>query len=198
LRTLVRVLLICGGCLVILLPAWLPSRPSAPVRSGTIELLQALFLAAASAIVIGASSHAGPNRPVCQVIALGLVAGFVGEIEDFLSGFLGVKFPETWIIATILLVALFKIFRHRRVMLHFFGTMGNHAGTGFIGAALLILYIFNKLFGSSRFWRAALGVENYSPDVPKICKSYLELFGCYLIFIGMIGLAITLARRREP
>ena len=196
-RTLVRVLLICGGCLVILLPAWLPNRPSAPIKTGTVELLQAFLLAGSAAVMLGASAHAGPNRPVCRVISLGLFAGFVGEIEDFLSQFLGVKFPEGWVVGGILAIALATIFRHRRVMLHFFSTMGNHAGTGLIGAALLILYVFNKLFGSAKFWRASLG-EAYSPEVAKICKSYLELFGCYLIFIGVLGLSITMARRREP
>jgi predicted membrane protein len=195
-RTLVRIALICGGCLVLLLPAWLPSRPSLPVRSGTVELLQAGMLAAAAAIMLGAAPHAEKNRPVCRVLFLGLVAGFVGEIEDFMSSILGWKFPEAWVVGGILLVALVTGLRHRKVMGHFFATLGNHAGAGFIGSALLILYIFNKLFGSGRFWRAALG-SAYSSEVPKICKSYLELFGCYLIFIGTLGLSLTLARRRE-
>lgn len=196
-RTLVRVMLVCGGCIAILLPAWLPNRPEVPVETGTIELLQAFLLAAAGAVIIGASSHSGRNRPVCLVLALLLIAAFVGEMEDFISGILGWKFPEGWVVGVILLAALITIFRHRRVMLHFFATMGNHAGTGLIGAALLILYVFNKLFGSAKFWKATLGPA-FSQEVPKICKSYLELFGCYLVFIGILGLSITLARRREP
>lgn len=188
---------VCGGCIAILLPAWLPNRPEAPVETGTIELLQAFLLAAAAAVIIGASSHSGPNRPVCRVLAFLLIAAFVGEMEDFISGILGWKFPEAWVAGVILLAALITIFRHRRVMMHFFSTLGNHAGSGFIGAALLILYVFNRLFGSSKFWKATLG-DAFSPEVPKICKSYLELFGCYLVFIGILGLSITLARRREP
>lgn len=189
-------MLICGGCIAILLPAWLPNRPEVPIKTGTIELLQASLLAAAGAVILGASSHAGRNRPVCRVLALLLIAAFVGEMEDFISGILGWKFPEAWVVGVILLVALITILRHRRVMMHFFSTMGNHAGSGLIGSALLILYVFNKLFGSSKFWKASLGAA-YSPEIPKICKSYLELFGCYLVFIGILGLSITLARRRE-
>lgn len=192
-----RVTLICGGCIAILLPAWLPNRPAVPIKSGTIELLQASFLAAAAVVILGASAHAGHYRPACRVMGLLLIAAFVGEIEDFVSGILGWKFPEVWVVGVILLVVIITILRHRRVMLEFFSTLGNHAGSGLIGAALLILYVFNKLFGSSKFWRASLGAA-FSPEVPKICKSYLELFGCYLIFIGVVGLSITLARRREP
>lgn len=196
-RVVLRVILICGGCLAILLPAWLPNRPQVPLESGTVELMQAGLLLAAAAVIFGASAHAGANRPVCRVLGLGLLAGFVGEIEDFVSGIMGLKFPEVWVVGAIVAVALITGGRHRRVVAHFCSTLGNHAGSGFVGAALLILYVFNKLFGSGKFWRAALGPA-FSVEVPKICKGYLELFGCYLIFIGILGLSISLARRREP
>lgn len=196
-RTLLRVILICGGCVAILLPAWLPNRPSVPIERGTVELLQAFLLAAAAAVMFGAAAHAGTNRPVCRVLGLGLVAAFVGEIEDFVSEILGRNFPEAWVIGAILLVALLAIIRHRRVMVHFVATLGNHAGSGLIASALLIIYVFNRVVGSSNFWKASLG-EAFSPEIPRICRSYLELLACYLIFIGSLGLSITMARRKEP
>jgi predicted membrane protein len=196
-RTLVRVLMICVGCAAILLPAWLPNRPSIPIGRGTVELLQAFLLAGAAAVMLGAAPHAGAYRPVCRVLALGLIAAFVGEIEDFISGILQWPFPEAWVIGLILLVATVTALRHRRVMVHFIATLGQHAGSGLIAAALLIIYVFNRVIGSRAFWQASLG-DAFSPDIPKICKSYLELLACYLIFIGALGLSITLARRREP
>ena len=83
------------------------------------------------------------------------------------------------------------------MMIHFLATLGNHAGSGFIGAALLIIYLFNRVIGRPPFWQAALGAA-FSPSIPRICKSYLELLACYLIFIGSLGLSITMARRKEP
>ncbi len=195
-RTLVRAALVAAGSIVILLPAWLPNRPSAPLEAGSVELLQAFLLAAAAVVVLGASSHAGQNRPACRVMALGLFAAFVGEIEDFLSKILKINFPAVWIIAGLILASLITIFRHRRAMVHFAATLGNHAGTGLIGAALLIIYVFNRVIGGPNFWKACLG-PGFSPEVPKICRSYLELLACYLIFIGALGLSITLARRKD-
>jgi len=193
----VRVILVCAGCVAILLPAWLPNRPKVPIESGTVELLHAFLLAAAAAVMLGASSHAGPNRPVCRVFALVLFAAFVGEIDNFIAMIFKFKFPEGWVIGAILLVAVIDGLRHRRAMTHFFSTLGNHAGSGLIGSALLILYVFNRVVGSPKFWKAALGTA-FSPEVPHICKSYLELLACYLIFIGTLGLSITMARRKEP
>lgn len=188
--------LICGGCVALLLPAWLPNRPEIPIESGTVELLQALLLAASAAMMLGAAPHSGEYRPVCRAMALGLIAAFVGEIEDFLSGILGWNFEELWVIVPVLLVTLITMLRHRRVMIHFLSGLGNHAGSGFIAAALLIIYVFNRVVGSPKFWKATLGTD-FSPAIPKVCKSYLELLACYLIFIGALGLSITFARRKE-
>jgi len=196
-RMVARIIMICGGCVAILLPAWLPNRDEVPIERGTVELMQAFLLAGASVVAFGASSHAGAYRPVCRVLGLGFFAAFVGEMEDFISGILRWPFPEAWVIAGIILIALVTVLRHRRVTMHFVATLGHHAGSGLIAGALLIIYVFNRVIGSSAFWKASLG-EAFSPDIPKICKSYLELLACYLIFIGALGLSITLARRKEP
>ena len=195
-KTLVRGLLICAGSGAILLPAWLPNRPGVPLERGTVELMQAGLLAASTAVMIGALAHAGPMRPVCRVLAFGLAAALVGELEDFISGIMAWPFPDVWVIGILLAAALITGFRHKREMLRFFEAMGHHAGAGFIGAALLIIYVFNRVIGAPQFWQASLG-SAFSPEIPRICKSYLELLACYFIFVGSLGLAITLARRKE-
>jgi len=196
-KTLFRGLLICAGSVTILLPAWLPNRPGAPLERGTVELLQAGLLAASTVVMIGALAHAGHRRPVCRVLSLGLAAALVGELEDFISGIMEWRFPDAWVIGVLLGAALVTALRHRRVMLRFFETAGHHAGVGFIGAALLIIYVFNRVIATTQFWQASLG-EGFSPEIPRICKGYLELLACYLIFVGSLGLAITLGRREEP
>ncbi|MEI6675930.1 MAG: hypothetical protein WCO57_12220 [Verrucomicrobiota bacterium] len=197
LRTVVRGVLICAGTVAILLPAWLPNRPSAPMSLGTVGLLQALLLAGAAAVFFGAMAHAGAYRPVCRILALVLVAAVVGELEDLALLIMGRQFPETWVVGAILLLALITGCRHRRVVIEFVGTVGTHAGSGLIAAALLILFIFDRVIGGRRFWQAALG-KAFAPEIPLICKSYLELLACYFLFIGSIGLALTLARRADP
>lgn len=196
-RNALRIVMIGLGCVVILLPAWLPNHPDHPIQTGTVEILQSLLLAASTAVVLGASPHAGAYRPVCRIMALGLSAAFLGEIEDFLSQFLKMKFPIGWCIGAVIMVALVIAMKHKRVVSHYLTTLGQHAGSGFIGSALLILYAFNRLMGKQAFWKATLGAD-FSPAVAKTCSGYLELLACYLIFIGTLGLSITLARRREP
>lgn len=196
LRTVVRGLLICAGSVAILLPAWLPNGSSVALERGTVEFMQAGLLAAACAVFIGATAHTGRNRPVCRILALALAAAVVGELEDFVSLVMGRPFPENWVVGAILLVALITALRHRKVVIEFVGLLGRHAGAGLIAAALLILYVFDRVIGGRAFWQASLGA-GFDPRIPLICKSYLELLACYLIFIGSIGLALTLARREQ-
>lgn len=195
-KNLLRIFLVAAGSIAILLPAWLPNKPGVPLERGTVELLQAALLAAATAVMIGALAHSGQNRPICRVLAFGLAAALVGELEDFISGILGMNFPEAWFIGALILAGLITVFRHRPVMMRFLRTLGHHAGAGFIGAALIILYVFNRVVGRPEFWKASLG-ERFSPEIPIICKGYLELLACYFVFVGALGLAITLARREE-
>jgi len=195
-RNLVRALMICAGSVAILMPAWLPNRPSAPLERGTVEFLQAFLLAAATAVMFGASTHVGMFRPVCRMLGFGLIAALIGELEDFISGILGRYFPDIWLISAALLAALITAVKHKRVVFLFISTIGQHAASGLIAAALLILYVFNRVIGSSKFWQATLG-DAFSPQIPRICESYLELLACYLIFVGTLGYAISLARRPE-
>lgn len=194
---LVRALLIVAGCAAILLPAWLPNRPSVPIERGTVEMIQALLLAASAIVMFGASAHAGSYQPISRAIGLAFIAALIGEIEDFASDILGWSIPEKWLILAILLVALTTILRHRKTSFEFFTELGRHAGSGLIAAALLINYVFNIVIGSENFWRASLG-NDFSRDIPKICSGYLELLACYLLFIGTLGLSLTLARRTLP
>lgn len=194
---LVRILMIAAGCVAILLPAWLPNRPNVPIERGTVEMIQALLLVASAVVMFGASTHAGRYRPMSRILGLIFLAALVGEIEDFVSDILGWRFPESWLIAIILLIALITGLRHRRTTMEFFSKLGRHAGSGLIAAALLINYVFNVVIGSPTFWKATLG-PSFSPEIPDICKSYLELLACYLLFVGALGLSLTMARRAEP
>ena len=196
-NTLVKTTLICGGCVAILLPAWIPDRNSAQLSRGTVELLQALLLAAAAAVMLGGSPHAGHNRPVCRVLTIGLLIALVGEIDDFVTDILGRHFPEVWIVAVLLVIAIISIAKppedHAALFLH----LGKSRGLGVdrLGAADSL-----RVQPRDRQLEVLAGDAGQRPSRRKSrgsVESYLELLACYLIFIGALGLSITLARRKE-
>jgi hypothetical protein len=197
LRNTATALLVAAGSVLILMPAWLPDKPSFPVEGGVVETLQILLLLAATAVAIGGIRHAGRFRPICRVFALGLAAASLGELEDVLGMLVGKRFPMVWLIGPLLAAALFTLLRHRAATGLFFSSLMRHAGTGMIAAALLILYVFNGVFASRAFWKAALE-EAYTPEIPTICGAYLELLACYFIFVGTVGLVLLFVRRLLP
>jgi hypothetical protein len=197
LRNSATTLLVAAGSVLILMPAWLPDKPSFPVEGGVVETLQILLLLGATAVAIGGTRHAGRFRPICRVFACGLAAASFGELEDVLGLILGRSFKVIWITGPLLAAALFTLLRHRAATGLFFASLMRHAGTGMIAAALLILYIFNRVFASRAFWKAALE-DSYTPEIPAICGAYLELLACYFVFVGTVGLVFMFVRRLLP
>ena len=59
-KTVIRGVMVCAGSVAILLPAWLPNKPGAPMERGTVELLQAALLAAC----LASSSATGCTRAI--------------------------------------------------------------------------------------------------------------------------------------
>jgi hypothetical protein len=98
------------------------------------------------------------------------------------------------VVALIIWVVL-TLARRRREFLHFVGFASRHPASGFVTAALIIVYAFSRVFGSKAFWRATLDGQHH-PDTPRICQAYLELLACYFILLAAIGFCLPLTRRR--
>lgn len=197
LRNTAITLLVAAGSVLILAPAWLPDKPSFPVEGGVVETLQILLLLGATAVAIGGTRHAGRYRPICRVFAFGLAAASFGELEDVLGLAFGRGFKVIWLTGPLWFAAFFTLLRHRAATGLFVASLMRHAGTGMIAAALLILYVFNRVFASQAFWKAAL--ENaYTPETATICGAYLELLACYFVFVGTVGLVLMFIRRLLP
>ena len=101
-----------------------------------------------------------------------------------------------WLFLPFLLVALFYFSRDRRSLTRFIDLAARQPASGFIAAALVLIYVFSGFFGSSAFWKATLE-SDFHPDLPRICQEYLELLACYFIFVGVVGFCLS-AGRPDP
>jgi len=66
--------------------------------------------------------------------------------------------------------------------------------SGFLGAAMIIVYLFSNIFGSNEFWTQALG----SPPPERLAhtlQEYLELLACYFVFVATAGFCLPVTRR---
>jgi hypothetical protein len=195
LGALIASALVVLGSILVLFPAWLPSASTSGVdlEDSAVELLQLALLALSMCILLAASSHAGRFKPIYQALAIGCLAAFLGEapwVGDFLP------FEEDLLLIPLLGSIAYLFLKNPRETLRFVGLSARHPASGFIAAALIIIYVFADFFGSRRFWEASL--EGDVPEgLPKICSAYLELLACYFIFVGVIGFTLPLRRGKD-
>ncbi|MBK1834813.1 hypothetical protein [Roseibacillus ishigakijimensis] len=193
--TLASSALVGLGSVLVLFPAWLPSTSPSGVdlENSAVEILQLALLTVSVAILWAASAHAGRFRPIYQGLALGCLAAAIGE-APWLGDFL--PFDEDWLLVPTLGGMAWLFMKNTRESLRFIGLSARHPASGFIAAAIIIIYVFADFFGSSAFWEASLESE-VPPGLPKICSAYLELLACYFIFVGVVGFTLPLRRGKD-
>ncbi|MEM9081474.1 MAG: hypothetical protein AAGC74_12370 [Verrucomicrobiota bacterium] len=195
-RTVASTALVAFGSVLVLFPAWLPRATATGVNleNSTVEILQLALLLLSLAVCLAASSHAGRLRPIYQALGLGCLAAAIGEASGWLRDFL--PFHPDLLLIPVFAVMLMRVLRHPRETLRFVGLSARHPASGFIAAALIIIYVFARFFGSELFWRNTL--EGEVPEgLPEICASYLELLACYFIFVAAVGFTLPLRRGKE-
>ncbi|MGJ8724718.1 MAG: hypothetical protein ACSHYB_09185 [Roseibacillus sp.] len=180
---------------MILFPAWLPrtSASGLDLENSAVELLQPALLLLSMAILLAAAAHAGRFRPIYHALALGCVAATIGEvpwIEDFLP------FDKDWLLVPTLGAIILLFLKNPRETLRFVALSARQPASGFIAAAVIIIYVFAYFFGSRAFWAASLEGE-VPPGLPQICSAYLELLACYFIFVGVVGFTLPLRRGKD-
>ncbi len=193
--TVVNTALVGLGSVLVLFPAWLPrASPSGlDLENSAVEILQLALLLVSLAILLAASSHAGKLRPIYQALSLGCLAAAIGEapwIGDF------IPFKEDLLLIPVLGGMTWLFVKNSRETLRFVALSARHPASGFIAAAVIIIYVFADSFGSTRFWEASLEGE-VPPGLPQICSAYLELLACYFIFVGVIGFTLPLRKGKD-
>ena len=196
-RTLLITALISLGSILILFPAWLPRGEDVGLEGSAVELLQLALLATSAAFLLAASSHAGRFKPTYRAMSCATMAAAVGEFEGVLENVIPPQLSRL-LVFPFLIVALYYLVRYKRETLRFAGLASRHPASGFIAAALILIYVFSRFFGSAAFWSATLGTADFDPEIPRICRGYLELVSCYFILVGVIGFCLPIRRRESP
>ncbi|MDP0490482.1 MAG: hypothetical protein Q7Q71_05485 [Verrucomicrobiota bacterium JB023] len=184
------------GSILVLFPSWLPRATPIGVdlENSAVELLQLALLLVSMALCLAASSHAGRFRPIYQTLSLGCLAAAIGESTDWLR--LIIPFNPDLTLIPVFGMMIILLVNNPRETLRFVALSARHPASGFLAAALIIIYVFARFFGSKTFWQNTL--EGDVPaNLPKICSAYLELLACYFFFVGAVGFTFTLRRNRE-
>ena len=188
-------ILIAGGSLLILFPAWLPSsKYKALGEDGAVEMLQLFLLILSAALHFAAMPHAGKLSPIFSALGFGAIAAAIGEYADTIEGL--IKFIKVeWIVWPLFGIIAWKIFGNLKAFSQFWGYASKKPAAGFLLAGIIIAYVFGEVFGSKEFWQASLGTTVHR-EIPQVVESYLELLACYFIFISSLGFCLPITNRR--
>ncbi len=195
LRTVYVAVLIGLGAVLLLFPAWLPNKPRLPVEDSAVEILQSALLGFSAALFFATVPHAGSFGPIYRawgIACLGVLVAEIGRAIDHLID----PLRHEYIMVALLAIILITLARHRKVFLRFVGLASRHPASGFMAAAVILVYAFARVFSSEAFWSATLDGQHH-PDTPKVCAAYLELLACYFVLLGAIGFCIPLTRRAQ-
>lgn len=189
-------IIVALGSVLILFPAFLPeSRFNVVGEEGAVELLQLVFLVLSSALYFATSSHAGRLKPIFIALGLGALCGAIGEyggtLEDLMK-----PVKSEWLQIPLFVIIGYIFIRYIKAFGRFWGLASRQPVSGFLGAALILAYVFGEVFGSEKFWEASLGV-GYDSRIPKIVESYIELLACYFIFVATVGFCLPITKRRK-
>lgn len=180
----------CLGAFLALAPAWLPNKPHSPIEQHSVEFLQVAFLTGTAILFFAASSHTGRYRPPYLVMGYLAVAAVIAEVADG-SHRLWDWTLKTHNLALIpIIIAAFILLKNIKICAFYLKILSRRASAGILATALLMNYIFTPLLGSKIFWKAVLN-EQYTDQIPIILNSYLQLFTCYLIFVGATSLSLN-------
>lgn len=193
LRTLGTYLLIGLGSIAILAPAWLPNRPTLPVEDSLVQILQLVLLIASSAFFFAAAPHARKMKPIFRACGFLGITASISEHDQILDHFLS-PLRWKWMLFPIGAFLLFQIIKNRRAFRSFIEMATKTPASGFLGAALILIYFFSSIFGSTEFWTAALNTPP-PEELADTLREYLELLACYFIFIATAGFCLPLTKK---
>lgn len=191
---LLTLILIAGGSVLILFPAWLSGSAASKLgEDSAVELLQLVFLVLSSALYFAAAPHAGRLKPIFRALAVGALAAALGEYARPLQSLI-TPIEVEWFITAMLIYIGYTFLRNYKAFSRFWGYASKRPAAGFLLAGLILAYVFGEVFGSNEFWEASLG-GGFNPDTPEVVESYLELLACYFIFVASVGFCLPVTKR---
>ena len=150
-------------------------------ETSIVEQLQNVFLIIA--LLFLAFSKNLPAVKYIIMLVLGLF--FIREQDAFLDSAL---MEHGWkILCGIYAIAIgYKIYTLRTSIAREMENYMQSASSGILFVGLTTLLVFSRMFGRKKFWIAVEATEDYTRNVKNAAEECTELFGYFLILIGVI------------
>lgn len=164
-------------------------------ESSIVERLQNVFLLLMLLTLVFTKGF----KAIKNILLFVLGIFFIREQDAFLDHLLG---EHSWKYISLLYAAGigFFIYKERKSILSEIDHMMTTASSGILFLGFTTLLIFSRMFGRKKFWKIVEGTENYTRNVKNAAEECTELFGYFILLIGVIEFYIyvnsTLKRQK--
>ncbi|MGQ1909015.1 hypothetical protein ACT3CE_04440 [Marinifilum sp. RC60d5] len=151
------------------------------------ELLQELYLLLTSLTFILVGVRSKNHKAISYLFGGGAFVAFIRELDVYFDQiYHGAWFPLAMIV---LLVAVFLVFKKKKQIWENLEEFFTTPAFGTFIAGFLSVFVFSRLFGTKKVWRALFEVEQLEPVqrwVKNAVEEGSELFGYTLLFIAAV------------
>lgn len=160
------------------------------------EWMQQVFLLLTSFTFILAGVRSKSHKAISYLFGGGALVALIRELDVYFDQlYHGAWFPFA---LAVLAFAIFLVYRQKKQIWENLEEFFTTPAFGTFIAGFLSVFVFSRLFGTKKVWRALFDVEKLEPVqrwVKNAAEEGSELFGYTLLFIAAIEFFVYVSRK---
>ncbi|MDE5417493.1 hypothetical protein L3049_05680 [Labilibaculum sp. DW002] len=165
-------------------------------EGSSTEWMQQLFLLLTSLTFILAGIRSKSHKAISYLFGGGALVALIRELDVYFDQlYHGAWFPFAMLV---LAIAVFLAYRQKKQIWENLEEFFTTPAFGTFIAGFLSVFVFSRLFGTKKVWRALFDVEKLEPVqrwVKNAVEEGSELFGYTLLFIAAVEFFVYVSRK---
>ncbi|RUT78192.1 transporter [Ancylomarina longa] len=165
-------------------------------ESSSTEWMQEIYLLLTSMVFIAAGIVSKKHKAISYLMGGGALVALIREWDAYFDQI----YHGAWLpfAVVILLITIVLVYKKRDQLLENLEDFFNTPAFGTFIAGFLCVFVFSRLFGTKKVWRAVFEVGQLEPMqrwVKNAVEEGSELFGYTLLFIAAIEFFVFVKRK---
>jgi len=165
-------------------------------ESSQTEWMQELFLLLTSIVFILAGIRSSSHKAISYLFGGGAMVALIRELDVYFDNiYHGAWFPFAM---AVMLISVFFVYRQKKQIWENLEEFFTTPAFGTFIAGFLSVFVFSRLFGTKKVWRALFEVDKLEPVqrwVKNAAEEGSELFGYTLLFIAAVEFFVYVSRK---
>jgi len=153
------------------------------------EIAQEVFLFISGILFIFIGRYNRDLIPIANLISIFFFMSFIREFNNYIPFWFYLVLP-------LMILFFYLLYRDRKSIFASVHKFLEIPYTAYFVSGFLITYVFSRLFGRSKFWKALLETD-YNRWAKNAAEEGIELLGCTFFFIASVEIFLAVIRKRK-